>query len=400
MNYHLSQRVERIKTSPTIAVTMRAAELKAAGKDIISLSIGEPDFDTPDYIKEAGIKAIRDGFTKYTAVDGIPSLKKAIISKLARENNLNYQAKQIITSNGVKHGLYNLFQATINSSDEVIIPAPYWVSYPDMVLLADGKPVFIDTNIDQHFKITAAQLSAAITPKTRMLIINSPSNPSGMIYTKAELKALADVLLKHPEILIATDDMYEHIIWAQEPFSNIINACPELYDRTIVFNGVSKAYAMTGWRIGYAAGPEKIIQAMTKIQSQNASNPNSIAQVAAQVALDGDQSSVRQMCSTFKERHDYVFAQLQQLPGVVCLPAEGSFYSFPNVQKIIDNLGLKNDIAFSEYLLNNTGVAVVPGSAFGNEGCIRISYATSMENLVEAFSRINKLLMNQSTLKV
>lgn len=391
MSYPLSKRVERIKTSPTIAVSTRAAELKAAGKDIISLSIGEPDFDTPEYIKEAGIKAIRDGFTKYTAVDGTPNLKKAIINKLSRENALTYQSKQITASNGVKHALYNLMQATINSDDEVIIPAPFWVSYPDMVLLADGTPVFIATDIAQHFKITSDQLAAAITPKTKMLILNSPSNPSGMVYTKKELHDLASVLLKHPNIFIATDDMYEHIIWTKEPFANIINACPELYERTIVFNGVSKAYAMTGWRIGYAAGQEKIIQAMVKIQSQNTSGPNSIAQVAAQVALDGDQSSVRNMAKIFKERHDYVYAQLQQLPGVECLPAEGSFYSFPNVKKLMDKIGTKNDIEFSEYLLNKTGVAVVPGSAFGTDNCIRISYATSMENLVEAFNRIRKL---------
>lgn len=397
MSYPLSKRVERIKTSPTIAVSMRAAELKAAGKDIISLSIGEPDFDTPEYIKEAGIKAIRDGFTKYTAVDGIPNLKKAIINKLSRENALTYQPKQIIASNGVKHALYNLMQATINSGDEVIIPAPFWVSYPDMVLLADGIPVFIATDIAQHFKITPDQLAAAITPKTKMLILNSPSNPSGMVYTKKELHDLASVLLKHPNIFIATDDMYEHIIWAKEPFANIINACPELYERTIVFNGVSKAYAMTGWRIGYAAGQEKIIQAMVKIQSQNSSNPNSIAQVAAQAALDGDQSSVRNMAKIFKERHDYVYSQLQQLPGVECLPAEGSFYSFPNVKKLMDKIGTKNDIEFSEYLLNKTGVAVVPGSAFGTDNCIRISYATSMENLAEAFNRISKLFASQSS---
>jgi aspartate aminotransferase len=391
MSIQLSQRVQRIKISPTLAMAKRAGELKAAGQDIINLSVGEPDFDTPEYIKEAAIKAIHDGFTKYTAVDGIPTLKKAIINKFLHDNQLHYESKQILVSNGVKHGLYNFFQATLNPGDEVIIPAPYWVSYPDMVLLADGLPVFIDTHIQQNFKITAKQLERTINPKTRVLILNSPSNPSGMVYNKAEWAALGEVLLQHPQIMIATDDMYEHIIWNSEPFSNILNACPQLADRTVVFNGVSKSYAMTGWRIGYAAGPEKIISAMTNIQSQNASNANSIAQVAAQAALDGDQTAMHEMNKIFKQRHDYVYSELQKLPGIQCLPSMGSFYSFPMVKEILEKFNIKNDYEFSELLLTKAGIAVVPGSAFGTPDCIRISYATSMENLEKAFERLRKL---------
>lgn len=391
MNNELSQRVQRIKISPTLAITKLAGELKAAGRDIVTLSVGEPDFDTPQHIKEAAIKAIQAGFTKYTAVDGIPSLKKAIINKLIRDNQLHYETKQIVVTNGVKHGLYDFFQATLNPGDEVVIPAPYWVSYPDMVLLADGTPVFVETDIQQNFKITPEQLQKAITPKTKAIILNSPSNPSGMVYSKAELAALGKVLLQHPQILIATDDMYEYIIWGTEPFSNILNACPSLADRTIVFNGVSKSYAMTGWRIGYAAGPEKIISAMTNIQSQNASNANSIAQVAAQAALDGDQTAVHEMNKIFKQRHEYVYAELQKLPGIECLPSAGSFYSFPNVKKVLSKFNVKDDLEFSELLLNKTEIAVVPGSAFGTPNCIRISYATSMENLEKAFERLKKL---------
>ena len=394
----LSFRVQKVKPSPTIAVSMRAAELKASGRDIISLSIGEPDFDTPLHIKEAAIKAIRDGFTKYTAVDGIPSLKKAIISKLERENHLFYDPKQILVSCGVKHALYNLLQALINPGDEVIIPAPYWVSYPDMVLLADGQPVFIATGLSEQFKITPEQLEAAITPKTRLLILNSPSNPSGSVYSKAELAKLAAVLLKHPKVWIATDDMYEHIIWSEESFTNIINACPELYERTVVFNGVSKSYAMTGWRIGYAAGPRALIQAMTTIQSQITSNPNSIAQVAAQAALDGDQAPVHEMARMFKERHDLVYTQLSEIEHIDCLASKGSFYSFPNVSKLLKIMGMKDDIAFAELLLNRAEVAVVPGSAFGNPGYIRISFATDMENLIQAFTRIKMLLAQAAVL--
>jgi aspartate aminotransferase len=388
MRNWLSHRVSHVQTSPTLVMSMRANALKAAGHDIISLSVGEPDFDTPAHVKDAAIEAIHKGFTKYTAVDGIASLKKAIISKLARENQLTYQSSQVITSCGVKHGLYNLMQAVINPGDEVIIPAPYWVSYPDIVLLAEGKPVFIEATLQQDFKITAEQLAQAITPKTRMLILNSPSNPSGMVYSKEELSKLAEVLVQYPNILIASDDMYEHILWTNEPFVNIVNACPALYERTIVFNGVSKAYAMTGWRIGYAAGPAEIIAAMVTIQSQNTSGPNSIAQVAAQVALDGDQSFISTMCHAFKERQDYVVKRLTTFNGFQCIPSQGTFYTLPNIEGVLAKLGLNNDIEFADYLLNNTGVAVVAGTPFGIPGCIRISYATSMENLTKALDRI------------
>lgn len=391
----LAERVQRIKPSPTLAVSARANRLKADGHDIINLSVGEPDFDTPEHIKEAAAKAMRDGFTKYTAVDGIQSLKKAIITKLQHDNQLTYESAQIVVTCGVKQGLYNLMQAVLNSGDEVLIPAPYWVSYPDMALLADAKPVFIETTLEQHFKIDATQLAAAITPNTRLIILNSPSNPSGMAYTRTELAALAEVLLKHPHVLIATDDMYETILWGQEPFANILNACPELYERTIVFNGVSKSYAMTGWRIGYAAGPKEIIAAMIAIQSQSTSNPTSIAQVAAEAAILGDQTCVKSMCTAYKKRHDIVYKALQQIVGLECLPSMGTFYSFFRVQKIIDQIVTMNsDIDFAEFLLTQAGLAVVPGSAFGAPGHVRLSYATSETLLENALQRMKKAVEN------
>ncbi len=392
MSTPLSERVQRIKPSPTLAVTAKANELKAAGKDVIGLGAGEPDFDTPDFIKEAAIKAINAGFTKYTPVDGTASLKKAIITKFQRDNGLSYEPKQILVSCGGKQSFYNLAQALLDSGDEVIIPAPYWVSYPDMVLLADGKPVIVEAGIDQHFKITAQQLEAAITPRTKLLVINSPSNPTGVSYNAAELTALSEVLRQHPQIYIATDDMYEHIQWTGEKFCNILNVCPELYDRTIVLNGVSKVYSMTGWRIGYCGGPKDLINAMTNIQSQSTSNPTSISQVAAEAGLNGDQSCVSVMTKAFKERHDFVYGALQALPGVQVAPADGTFYIFPSFQKVIERLGLANDIAFAELLLNEVGVALVPGSAFGAEGCGRISFATSMSNLTKAMERIGQVV--------
>lgn len=389
MSITLSNRVQAVKPSPTLAVSARAAAMRAAGKDIIGLGVGEPDFDTPQHIKQAGIKAINDGFTKYTAVDGTAGLKKAIIAKFKNDNGLDYNAKQILVSCGGKQSSYNLTQALLNTGDEVIIPAPFWVSYPDMVLLADGVPVIVQTTQAQKFKITPEQLRSAITDKTRLIFINSPSNPSGMAYSLAELKALADVLIDYPSVIIATDDMYEHILWEQGTFANILNASPALYDRTIVMNGVSKAYSMTGWRIGYAAGPEKLIEAMCTIQSQSTSNPTSISQVAAEVGLTGDQSFIAEMCTEFKKRHDYVVTELNTIDGIDCLPTDGTFYVFPNVQKLIDRLdGINNDLEFSEYLIEKAGVALVPGSAFGTEGHIRISIATSMENLEKAIARI------------
>mgnify|MGYP005667713055 CR=1 FL=1 len=387
----LSDRVQRIKPSPTLAVTTRAAELRAQGKDIIGLGVGEPDFDTPDHIKEAAIEAIRAGKTKYTAVDGTPSLKKAIVAKFQRENGLSYEPSQILVSSGGKQSFFNMALALLNDGDEAIIPAPYWVSYPDMVLVAGGEPVVIETTVENRFKITAAQLEAAITPKTRLFVINSPSNPSGIAYTEEELKEIGAVLKKHPNILVATDDMYEHILWTGKPFVNILNACPALYERTIVMNGVSKAYSMTGWRIGYAAGPQKLIKAMTKVQSQSTSNPASISQAAAEAALNGPQNCISEMVKAFKERHDWLVAALNELPGVTCLEGDGTFYAFADFSGAIKQLGLANDIELAEKLLEG-GVALVPGSAFGAEGCMRFSFAVSLDTLKSAVSRIAAVL--------
>ncbi|PXW89069.1 aspartate aminotransferase [Nitrosomonas sp. Nm84] len=394
----LSNRVQTIKPSPTLAVTARAAKLKAEGKDIIGLGAGEPDFDTPQHIKDAAITAINKGLTKYTAVGGTPGLKNAIVAKFKRENNFDFEARQILVSCGGKQSFFNLVLSVIDPGDEVIIPAPYWVSYPDIVLIAEGKPVFINTGIEQHFKISAKQLEAAITPKTKMFVINSPSNPSGAVYTMDELKALGEVLRKHPQILIATDDMYEHILLSDQIFTNIVNACPDLFPQTVVLNGVSKAYSMTGWRIGYCGGPAHIITAMENIQSQSTSNPSSISQAAAEAALNGDQSCINPMVSAFKERNVFVTEQLNQISGVRCLSSDGAFYAFADVRQAMDDLykrkliSTQNDIAFSEYLLENAGVAVVPGSAFGCEGYMRLSFATSLENLKQALSRIKNLL--------
>lgn len=392
----LSKRVQAIKPSPTLAVTARASKLKAEGKDIIGLGAGEPDFDTPQHIKDAAIAAINKGFTKYTAVGGTPSLKQAIVAKFKRDNGLGYTAKQILVSCGGKQSFFNLALALINPGDEVIIPAPYWVSYPDIVLIAEGKPVIVQTGIEQNFKMSAAQLAAAITTKTKIVVINSPSNPSGAVYSLEELQALGEVLRKHPQILIATDDMYEHIALRDEKFVNILNACPDLYSRTMVLNGVSKSYAMTGWRIGYAAGPEHIITAMENVQSQSTSNPTSISQVAAEAALNGDQGCIAPMLQAFRERHLFVVDALNKIPGVKCITSGGAFYAFPDVRPVIAALHQKSiikeatDVALSEYLLEQAGVAIVPGSAFGSDGYIRLSFATSMENLKNAISRISK----------
>lgn len=391
MSITLSNRVKAVKPSPTLAITARAAEMKAAGHDIIGLGAGEPDFDTPEHIKDSAIAAIQNGFTKYTAVDGTADLKQAIINKFKRDNGFDYKANQILVSCGGKQSFYNLAQALINPGDEVIIPAPYWVSYPDMVLLADGVPVIIEAPQSQQFKITPEQLKAAITPKTRLFVINSPSNPTGVAYTQDELKALGEVLTDYPDIIIATDDMYEHILWNKGTFVNILNACPELYDRTMVLNGISKAYSMTGWRIGYAAGPASLIGAMKNIQSQSTSNPTSISQKAAVTALNGDQSCIDTMMVEFKKRHDYVVEALNRIDGIECLPTDGTFYVFPNVDKLIDRLdGISNDLEFADFLIEKAGVALVPGSAFGCDGHIRISIATSMENLQGALERIEK----------
>jgi len=394
MIIQLSDRVQSIKPSPTLAVTARAAAMRAAGKDIVGLGAGEPDFDTPEHIKQAAIKAINGGFTKYTAVDGTAGLKKAIAAKFKRDNGLDYDLKQILVSCGGKQSFYNLAQALLNPGDEAIIPAPYWVSYPDMVLLAGGVPVIVSADQGTRFKITPPQLREALNAKTRLFVINSPSNPTGVAYSRDELAALGAVLRDFPQVLIATDDMYEHIVWEEGGFNNILNACPDLYDRTIVLNGVSKAYSMTGWRIGYAAGPARLIEAMTNIQSQSTSNPTSISQVAAETALNGDQSFIREMVTAFKQRHDFVVDALNRIPGVSCLQTDGTFYVIPGVQGAIERLGLADDLALSEYLIEKAGVAVVPGSAFGCPGHIRLSIATSMQNLEKAMERLTQGLSN------
>jgi aspartate aminotransferase len=389
MDIALAKRVQQIKPSPTLAVAAKALQMRAQGLDIINLGTGEPDFDTPQHIKLAAIHAIESGYTKYTAVDGIPELKEAVRTKFKKDNGLDYQLNQILVSVGGKQSCYNLCQAFLSAGDEVIIPAPYWVSYPDMVLLAEGKPVIINTTPAQRYKISAQQLEQAITAKTKMVFLNSPSNPSGIAYTLDELKSLAAVLKKHPNILIATDDMYEHILWSQ-PFCNILDACPELYPRTIVLNGVSKAYAMTGWRIGYAGGPAPLIKAMCTIQSQSTSNPCSIAQRAAVAALTGPNDSMLEMVSAFHQRHDYVADRLLSIPGITVIPADGTFYIFPSVQAFIEQRGYANDVEFAERLLNEVGLALVPGSAFGSEGCIRLSFATGIDTLKDALNRLQR----------
>lgn len=393
LNITLSNRIQRVKPSPTLAVTALAAQLRAEGRDVIGLAAGEPDFDTPEYIKKAAIDAINQGHTKYTAVDGTPSLKQAIINKFKRENGLDYSADQILVSVGGKQAFYNLCQTLLNEGDEVIIPAPYWVSYPDIVMLADATPVIVEGDISQSFKITPEQLQQAITDKTRLVIINSPSNPSGKAYSRDELKALGDVLAKYPDIVIITDDIYEHIVWTEEGFNNILNVCPELADQTVVINGVSKAYSMTGWRIGYSGGPTQIIQGMKKIQSQSTSNPTSVAQYAAQAALEGDQSFLKEMCDVFKQRHDFVYQSLNEMSGVKCLPSEGTFYSFPSFHAVIERMpGIEDDVQLAQLILEKADVALVPGSAFGLAGYLRLSFATDMDSLEKALSRIKQTI--------
>jgi aspartate aminotransferase len=397
LNSHsiLSDRVLRIKPSTTLAIAAKAQALKKEGKDIISLSVGEPDFDTPDFIKTKAIEAIQKGMTKYTAVEGILELRQAICAKFLRDNQLNYEPNQIIVSTGGKQSIFNAIMALVGQGDEVIIPAPYWLSYPDIVLVAHGTPVTLYAGIEQNFKITADQLNKAITPKTKVFIINSPSNPCGMAYSAAELKALGAVLAKHPNIIVMTDDIYEKNWWKDEPFSNILMVCPELKERTLIVHGVSKTYAMTGWRIGFTAGPKAIIEAMTTIQSQSTSNPCSISQIAALAALQGDQSSLAVMAKAFKERHDYLVKALNSIPGFECLDSDGAFYAFPRVQEAIVRLNdpkVTNDVEFAAYLLEKAEVALVPGEPFGAPGYIRLSFATSLDNLQNAVDRIRKAL--------
>ncbi|MEE4638800.1 MAG: pyridoxal phosphate-dependent aminotransferase [Wenzhouxiangella sp.] len=392
MSTQLSRRVAQVKPSATIAMSMKAAELRAEGRDIISLSMGEPDFDTPEHIRTAAIKAINQGQTRYTAVDGIPALKQAIIEKLARDNHLDYEASQILVSNGAKQAIYNLLQATIDPGNEVIIPAPYWVSYPDMVRLADGEPVILKTSPESSYLISPAQLASSITDQTRMLMLNSPSNPTGQAYSREQLKALGEVLLEHPRILICSDDIYEHIWWADEPFVSIAEVVPALKDRLMVINGVSKGYAMTGWRIGYAAGPAAVIKEMRKVQGQSTSNPCSISQAAAVAALTGDQGCVKDMCVAFKARHDWLQPALDALPGVSCAPGKGAFYLFADFSGAIEALGLDDDLALAEHLLEHAGVASVPGTAFGAPGHLRLSFACGLDALKEAIARIRSAL--------
>src|SRR6266478_8558009 len=391
----VARRVQRVKPSPTLAVTARAARLREQGKDVIGLGAGEPDFDTPAHIAQAGIAAIQGGFTRYTNVEGIDELKDAIIAKFERDNALTYERSQILVSAGAKQTLYNLAMAVIDPGDEAIIPAPYWVSYPDMVLLADGQPVMPFAGMAQGYKITPRQLAAAITPQTRLLLLNSPCNPTGAAYTHAELRGLGDVLLEHPRILIGTDDMYEKIYWRAEPFCSLLTAVPELYNRTVTINGVSKAYAMTGWRIGYCGGPKEIVAAMATVQGQSTSNASSISQRAATVALNGDQTCVAQMNAAFKARHDFVVHGLNSLPGVSCLPGAGTFYAFADVSRAISALGCRDDHEFAELLLTEGGVAVVPGSGFGAPGHVRISFACSMQLLEQALERMHRVLANR-----
>ncbi len=392
MFLQLSKRALSVQPSATLTVAARAAALRQAGRPVISLAAGEPDFDTPDPIKRAAIRAIEEGFTKYTAVEGTPGLKRAVVEKFRRENGLEYAPEQVLVSCGCKHSFYNLVMALLGPGDEVLVPAPYWTSYPDMVRLAEGEPVVIETAAADRYKLTAEQLRAAITHKTKLLILNSPANPTGQCYGRKELEALAAVLLEHPQVVVASDDIYEHILWSGEPFANIVNVCPALYGRTVVLNGVSKTYAMTGWRIGYAAGPRPLIEAMGSLQSQSTSNPTSIAQVAAQAALEGEQGSVREHCALFRERHALVYARLNALRGIECLPAQGTFYSFPQVQGAIDSLGLADDVDLAERLLVEAEVATVPGAAFGAPGHLRLSFATSTENLVTALGRMEAYL--------
>jgi len=384
----LSNRIQKVKPSATITISAKAMELRANGVDVISLSAGEPDFDTPEHIKKAAIEAINKGQTKYTQVDGTPELKDAIINKFSRDNNLHYQRENIIASTGAKQTLYNLFQSVLEADDEVVIISPYWVSYPDMVILADANPVIIETHQEDNFEIDMDSFRAALTDKTKLLILNSPSNPTGLTYTKVQYESMGKILSDYPNVLIATDDMYEHIYWGNEPFTSFAEVCPNLFDRTITINGVSKAYAMTGWRIGYCGGPKSIVKAMKKVQGQSTSNPSSISQVAAIAALNGPHDAVNMMVGEYKKRHDYLCDALNKINGFNTSPGTGAFYLFPEVSSVIESKGFADDIEFSSFLIDQANVAVIPGSAFGAEGCIRISYATSMELLKESIARI------------
>ena len=388
----LTKRINSVKPSATITISAKAMELRAKGIDVISLSQGEPDFDTPKHIKDVAIQAINDGKTKYTPVDGTPEIKEAIINKFKRDNNLDYSPENILVSTGAKQTLFNLFQSVLEEGSEAIIISPYWVSYPDMVILAGAKPIIVDTLQKNNFDLDLDHLRDALSDKTRLIVLNSPSNPTGVTFTRKQYQGMGNILKDYPNVLIATDDMYEHIYWGNEKFCSFAEACPGLFDRTITINGVSKAYAMTGWRIGYCGGPSDVVKAMKKIQGQSTSNASSISQVAATAALNGPHDEVLSMVKEYKNRHEYLCEALNSLDGFNAVPGTGAFYLFPNINGAIESLGMNDDLEFSEYLLENAGVAVVPGTAFGAKGYIRISYATSMVVLEEAISRIKKVL--------
>jgi aspartate aminotransferase len=388
----LARRLQRIRPSATVSITAKALNLREQGEDIISLSAGEPDFATPEHIRAAGIEAIASGNTKYTALDGTRQLKLAIAAKLERDNGLHYELVEILVTSGAKQACYNACQALLDPGDEVVIPAPYWVSYPEMARLAEGEPVIVQATEQHGFTITPEQLAAAITPQTRLVILNSPCNPTGAVYTRDQWQALGEVLRGRPRVLILSDEIYEHIYWAEEPFTSFALACPDLYDRTLTVNGMSKGYAMSGWRLGYAAGPEAIIKAMTTIQGQSTTNACTISQAAARAALVGDQQCVRDMCAEFKARHDVVHARLNTIPGFVCPPGLGAFYLFPNVAAAMRRKGIDDDVAFCTALLEFARVAVVPGSAFGAPGHLRLSFAASLPTLNTALDRIESFM--------
>ena len=389
----ISVKVGQIRPSATIAVSAKALDLKAQGRDIVSLAAGEPDFDTPEHIRQAAIAAIHAGKTRYTQVDGTPELKAAIIHKFRVQNELEFSADQVIASNGAKQSLYNLMVAVLNSGDEVIVPAPYWVSYPDMVKLADARPAILAATVENDYKITARELQNTLNENTRMLILNSPSNPTGKVYTEEEYKALGDVLIEHPKVFIACDDIYEHIYWGSKPYRTLLNVCPELADRTLVINGVSKGYAMTGWRIGYVAGPDDLVGAMRKIQGQSTSCPGSISQAAAVAALTGPQECLEEMRMAYAERYQYMLEALNDIPGVTCPECDGAFYAFPSFQGCIDAMDdIHDDVELAGWLLEAAEVATVPGSAFGAPGHLRLSFASSMEELQDAVSRIKNAI--------
>ena len=392
MKNPLSERVIKVKPSATIAISSKAMEMRSAGVDVISMSAGEPDFDTPEYIKDAAKMAMDSGMTKYTQVDGVPDLKQAIINKFSEDNDLIYDPENILVSTGAKQTLYNLFQAILGPGDEVIIISPYWVSYPDMVLLADAKPVIVDTFQENDFALDISAFADAINDKTKLVIINSPSNPTGITLSRSDYESIGAILQNHPDVYVATDDMYEYIYWGDEPFISFAQACPSLFDRTITINGVSKSYAMTGWRIGYCGGPSDVIGGMKKVQSQSTSNASSISQAATISALNGPKDEIYSMVEQYKLRHDYLCSALNDIDGFKTTPGTGAFYLFPDVKNVIEKKGFSDDVELSQYLIEKANVAVIPGSAFGSPGYIRLSYATSLELIKEAVKRISNSL--------